>query len=129
MCGQHEETKYLQIIFFGDLTNSKEVAQRLGHLAVVNVQEGIVHPVSCKRLVIGCLGLCDLILVMREDQIFATGMNIYLLTQITLTHNRALDVPAGTALTPAGIPVRLAFFLRLPQYEIQGIFLLIFTGD
>ena len=118
MRGQHEETQYLQIIFFGNLTNSKEVAQRLGHLAVVNVQEGIVHPVSCKRLVIGCLGLCDLIFMMREDQILSAGMNIDLFAEITFAHDGALNVPAGTSLTPAGIPVRLTFFFRLPQYEI-----------
>ena len=75
---EHEETQYLQIIFLGDFTNGKEIAQGFGHLSVVDVQESIVHPVFCKRLVIGCLGLCDLILVMREDQIFATGMNIYI---------------------------------------------------
>ena len=87
MCGQHEETQYLQIVFFGDLTDSKEVAQRLRHLAVVNVQECIVHPVFCKRLVIGCLGLCDLIFMMREDQILAAGMNIDLFAEITFAHN------------------------------------------
>ena len=118
MCGQHEETQYLQIVFFGDLPDSEEIAQGFGHLAVINVQESIVHPVFCKRLVIGCLGLCDLIFMMREDQILSAGMNIDLFAEITLTHDGALDVPAGTSLAPAGIPVRLAFFFRLPQYEI-----------
>ena len=78
MCVQHEETKHLQVILLADLTHSTEVSKGLGHFTVINIQERIVHPVSCKRLVIGCLGLCDLILVMREDQIFATGMNIYI---------------------------------------------------
>ena len=79
MCGQHEETKYLQIIFFGDLTNSKEVAQRLGHLAVVNVQECIVHPVSCKFFTVSGFTLCDFIFMMWEYKILAAGMNVDLL--------------------------------------------------
>ena len=45
MCAQHEETKHLQIIFLADLTNSKEIAQRFGHLTVINIQECIMHPV------------------------------------------------------------------------------------
>ena len=118
MCGQHEETQYLQIVFFRDLTYGEEIAQGFGHLAVVDVQESIVHPVFCKRLVIGCLGLCDLIFMMRKDQILSAGMNIDLFAEITFAHDGALDVPAGTSLTPAGIPVRLAFLFRLPQYEI-----------
>ena len=50
MRGQHEETQYLQIVFFGDLPDSEEIAQGFGHLAVVDVQETIMHPVSCKNL-------------------------------------------------------------------------------
>ena len=128
MCGQHEETKYLQIIFFGDLTNSKEVAQRLGHLAVVNVQECIVHPVFCKRNSIAAFALCDFIFMMWKNKIFAAGMDVDLLSKIFLGHNGALNMPARSSVAPWRGPVWLSFFLRFPEHEIQRIFLLILTG-
>ena len=38
-------------------------------------------------------------------------------------------MPAGTALTPGGLPVRLPFLLRLPEDEVHRIFLLVLAGD
>ena len=128
MCVQHEETKHLQIILFTDLTDSTEVSKRLGHLAVVNVQECIVHPVFRKRNSIAAFTLCDLILMVREHKVFATGMDVDLLSKIFLGHNGALNMPARSSVAPWRGPVWLSFFLRFPEHEIQRIFLLILTG-
>ena len=105
MCVQHEETKHLQIIFLADLTNSKEIAQRFGHLTVINIQECIMHPVMRELLAAASLALCDLVLMMREDQILSAAVDVDLLAQIFLGHDRALNVPARTALSPRGLPV------------------------
>ena len=97
---QHKETKDLKIILLTDLTYSTEVSKRFGHLAVVDVEETVMHPVSCKNLTIAALALCDLILVMREDQILSACMDINLFSKIFFGHDRALDMPARTSVTP-----------------------------
>ena len=87
-----------------------------------------MHPVACKNLTIAALTLCNLILMMRENKIFPACMNINLFSKIFLGHYRALNMPAWAAFAPGRLPVRLSFFLRLPQYKIQRIFFLVFTG-
>ena len=87
-----------------------------------------MHPVSGEAFSRACLTLGNLVLMMREDQILSATMNIDLLTQIFLGHDRALNVPSRTALAPWRLPCRLALFLRFPENEIQRIFLLILTG-
>ena len=37
MGAEHEETQYLQIIFLSNITDSKEVSKRFGHLLIVNI--------------------------------------------------------------------------------------------
>ena len=111
---QHKEPQNLEIIFFTDLTDSEEVSKRFGHLPIVNIQEGIVHPVSGKYFSIAALRLGNLIFMMREDQVFPACMDINFFSQIFLGHYRALDMPAGTSLPPGRYPVRFSFFFRLP---------------
>ena len=100
MRAEHEETQHLQIVFLCNLTNCKEVAQRFGHLHIINIQETIMHPVMRKFLIIAGFALCNFILMMREYQIFTAGMDINLLAKIFLRHDRALNVPARTTVTP-----------------------------
>ena len=125
---QHEETQYLQIILFSDLSYGKEVAERFGHFTVVDVQETVVQPVTCKNLAVAALALCNLIFMVRENQVFAAGMNINLFTQIFFCHDGTLDMPSRTSLAPWRYPERFSFFFRFPEYEIQRIFFLIFSG-
>ena len=65
---------------------------------------------------------------MREDKVLTACMDINLLTQVLLGHDRALNMPARTALAPWGLPVRLAFFFRLPENEIGRILFVFLTG-
>ena len=70
------------------------------------------------------LGLCDLVLVMRKDQIDAASMDVDHLTEQTHGHGRTLDVPARASGAGAvALPRRLARLGRLPQHEIAGIVL------
>ena len=128
MCVEHEEPQHLQIVFLRNLTHGKEVAKRFGHLAVVNVQKCVMHPIFGKNLAIAALTLRNLIFMMREDQILSACMDVDLLAKILLRHDGALDMPARTAITPRRLPGRLSLFFRLPQHEIQRILLLILTG-
>ncbi len=87
-----------------------------------------MHPVFRKFPVVGRFRLGDLILMMREDQVFTARVDINLISQIPFAHDRALDMPARTSFTPGRFPERLPFLLRLPQHEIQRILLLLLAG-
>src|SRR5262249_1539091 len=71
--------------------------------------------------------LRDLVLMMREDQIDAPGVDIERLPQVLDRHHGALNVPAGPAWTEFSIPKRLAVLRRFPKHEIPriGLFVLI----
>ena len=84
MCTQHEETKYLKIIFLTDLTDCEEVSERFGHLTVVNVQESVMHPISGEFFSVRCFTLRNFIFMVWEDQVFSSCMNIDLLAKIFL---------------------------------------------
>ena len=88
-----------------------------------------MHPVCCKVLVVGALTLGNLVLMVREYQILASGMNINLLAQVAFGHNGALNMPARTSVAPRRLPERLPFLFRLPEHEIVGVFLAFLTGD
>ena len=128
MGAEHEKAEHLQIVLLPDLPHGEEVAQGLGHLLIINVQKCVVHPVVGKGLAVGRLALGDLILVVGEDQVLAAGVDVDLVAQIFLGHHRALDVPAGAALAPRGLPVRLPLLLRLPEHEVGGILLSLLAG-
>ena len=101
--------------------HEQHVAQRLGHLFVINGQEPVVHPVARKiGAVMSATTLRELILVMRKDQVLATSVNINRLAEVLLGHRRAFDVPAGPALAPRRIPARQFGRRGFPQDEVLG---------
>src|SRR5687767_14039924 len=93
-----------------DVGDAVDVAQGLRHLLVLDEQMFDVYP-EARECLPGCaLGLRDLILVIRKDQVDATGMQIDRRTaQQPQRHRRALDVPAWPARPGAVIPARLPF--------------------
>ena len=78
----------------------KEIAQRFGHLFLVNPNRTGVHPGVDVLHPIGRFGLCNLVFVMRERQIRSATMNIKGITQAAFRHRRTFDMPARTASTP-----------------------------
>ena len=81
-----------QLIHLG--SDGEEVVQRLRHLLLVDVDETVMQPVSGELIPRGCFGLGYFVLVVREDQILATTVDIECITQMSGAHRRALDVPA-----------------------------------
>ena len=73
--------------------------------------------------------LGDFIFMMRENEVLASRMDVNGIPEIPLRHDRALDMPARTAVAPRGNPCRFAFFLRFPENEIERILLLLFPAD
>ena len=123
MGGDHQETNELVPVFLGHFTDHEEVALGLGHLLVVDVDEAVVHPVVRERLVIAALGLRDLVLVVREDEVLAAAVDVDGLAEVAAIHCGALDMPAGTAVAPGALPVGLAGLGCLPEREVHRLFL------
>ena len=102
-----------------------EVAERLRHLLAFHQQKLGVQPEARERLAGERLRLRDFVLVMREDQVDAAGVDVERLAQVLDGHHGALDVPAGAARADRRLPERLAFLGRLPQREIARVGLLV----
>ena len=73
---QHQETQHVRRRGFQDVAQKQEVAQRLAHFLVVDLQHAAVHPVVCKRAAARGLGLRALVFVMREHQVSAAAVNV-----------------------------------------------------
>ena len=125
---QHKEAQHIGGRGLEDVAQQQEVAQRLAHLLVVDLQHAAVHPVIGEGAAACGLGLGALVLVMREHQVGAAAVDIERQAQVLARHSRALDVPAGTALAPRAFPRRLAGFGGLPQREVQMVALAIFQA-
>src|SRR5204863_6101407 len=98
---QQQETDRLARILVKQLVHGEEVAERLAHLLAGDVEEAVVHPVlrhegTTERRA----ALRNLVLVVREDQVEAAGMDVERLAQQLAAHRRAFDVPARRSATP-----------------------------
>src|SRR5688572_13152344 len=85
-----------------------------------------VEPEAREFLAGGAFALRDLVLVMREYEVDAAGMNVDgRLAEQAQRHRRALDVPAGAARPAADVPRRLVLLGRLPQHEVARALLVV----
>ncbi len=116
MAGEHE------------VADGLEVAERFRHLVALDEQEAHVHPEAREHFSGRRFRLRDLVLVMREHQVFAAGVQVERGAEILHRHRRALDVPAGTSWPERRLPMRLAGFGRFPEREIAGLFLVETVG-
>ena len=67
------------------------------------------------------LSLCrDLALVVREDQVVPSAVQIERRAQVLDRHHGALDVPAGSTHPEGGSPRRLVGQGPLPEHEVEG---------
>jgi hypothetical protein len=80
-----------------------------------------VHPVADEGRARGRLRLRYLVLVVGEDEVGGAAVDVEGHPELLLGHDRAFDVPPGTALAPRARPVRLPRLGRLPEREIEGI--------
>ena len=102
------------------------VAERLRHLLLVDQQVLDVEPEAGERAAGRPLALGDLVLVVREHEVDAAGVQVDgRLAEQPQRHRRALDVPAGTPGTEAEVPARLARPGRLPEDEVAGVLLVV----
>jgi hypothetical protein len=107
-----------------------EIAERFGHLLIVHLEKLAMHPALHEKLARGRLGLGDLVLMMRENQIDTASMDIDWGAEIFHGHHRALNMPAWPSFPEFGLPVDISIGLSptLPQGEIAYVFFLILVG-
>ena len=126
---QDKETDQLGLVFVQQLGHRDEVALGLGHLVAAELHQSVVHPIFDEGFAGGGFGLGDLVLVVREDEVVAPAVNVDGLADVFHAHRGALDVPAGTALAPGGIPGGFVGLGGLPEGEIGGVTLWVSGGD
>jgi hypothetical protein len=104
------------------------IARGLRHLLSVDQEVLTVHPIAGKCLAAEGFGLCNLILVMRKNEVGPSGVNVEGLAQVLGSHHRTLDVPARPARTYFAFPERLPGLGGLPQDKIADVGLLVFVA-
>jgi len=98
------------------------VAQALGHLLPVDGDHVVVHP-EPRRIVAGACGaLCNLALVVREQQVHPAAVDIEHVAEVFAAHSRAFDMPAGIAFAPGTAPLHDMLRIGLlPERKIVRI--------
>ncbi len=109
------------------LPEREEIALGLGHLFSVDGQVFRMEPVAGKGLAGGGFGLGDLVLVVGEDIVDPTRVDIQGFAQETHGHRRAFEVPAGASAADLGLPGGLVLLGPLPKHKVPGIVLLVFV--
>jgi len=84
-----------------------------------------MHPGVGKGSVPGAHGLGGLVLVVREDEVGTTAVDVDRRAEVAVDHRAALGVPARPAGSPRGVPAGLAGLSGLPEREVKGIVLLV----
>jgi hypothetical protein len=88
-----------------------------------------VEPEARHRLAGERLADRVLVLVVREDQVLAAGVDVELLAQVLRGHRRALDVPPRPHVAPVGLvgdpPAQLGEVRAAHQGEVVGVVLLV----
>ena len=122
---QHEQANRVCGVLVEDLLERVEVTEALGHLLAIHAEHARVHPDVGEGLVPGAHGLRRLVLVVREDEVGATTVDVDRSAQVAVDHGAALGVPAGTAFSPGARPAGLAGLGGLPEGKVEGVALLV----
>src|SRR3989344_5778956 len=84
-----------------------------------------MHPIVNEGTTSSRLRLCDFIIMMNSNMIFATRVDINFLTKQCTRHSRAFDMPAWITYAPRAIPLLEVSWLRgAPEPEVVRVPLL-----
>ena len=84
-----------------------------------------MHPVAHVIGAVGAAALGDLVLVVREDQVLATTVDIDDIAQMLVDHGGTFDVPARATTAPGRLPAGLVVAGRFPQNKVAGVSLVV----
>ena len=100
---QQPEGASVERVLVQQIGDGAVVAEGLRHLDPVDVEHGVVHPMTGELAVRGeCFG--PLVGVMREHEVGTAAVQVEAVAEDAEAHRRALDMPAGTSRTPRGRP-------------------------
>src|SRR5690606_10669719 len=120
------------VALFHERAQGHDVAEGLGHLLGVEEQEAGVEPVAGEGLAGSGLGLGDRVVVVREDEVLAAGVDVEGLAELGHAHGGALEVPARAALAPGcgpdGADAAVLGLGGLPESEVADVLLLVPVG-
>ena len=116
--------------FVEQVTQGVKVAERLGHLPSVDHEVGAMHPQIDEFFARAAFRLRDFGLVVGEDVVDASAMDIEPVAEHSGGHGTAFDVPAGATRTPRAVPFHVAVgrIVRFPEGEVADVFLFVFIG-
>ena len=97
---QHDRARVLTIS-----ETSTELPSDLHIFSPLMVTQALCTQYRAKLVAEG-LGLGDLVLVVREDQVEAAAVDVEGVAEVLVGHRRALQVPAGPAAAPGRLPAR-----------------------
>src|SRR5262249_39857614 len=112
------EAERVRGVVVEDVPYQNEIAKRFAHLFALVANHTHVHPITDERLLTGrAFRLGDFTLVVGEDEVGATAVDVDGRPEITGRHGAALDVPSWTPRAPRRIPGRFAGRGGLPEHE------------
>ena len=109
------------VAFFLQQGYGEELARGLAHLAVVGVQVGHMEPLGAPGMTQIALRLGNLVGVVGEGVVNASAVEIQILAVVLHGDAGALNMPAGIAHAPGGVPLQgliLKLGLGEPEDEV-----------
>jgi hypothetical protein len=131
MHGQQEVANHGRLVLLAQLADGHDQPCGLGHLLLAQPHGSPVQPVAGERLlaVQVRLRLCNLVLMVREDEIHPARMDVERRAEILQAQRGAFDMPARASLAPWAVPCRLARLGGFPQREVFGVALALVDFD
>jgi hypothetical protein len=129
---------FRDITIFGEnITKCIEVVSALRHFLVIYEEVSTMHPIFGEWFTSICLSLCNLVLMMRENEITSTHMDIDLWPEEFHITSGTLDMPTWSSLEYFFLSVYCDLYLPrvlsirflivcLPEGEVSNLFLVIF---
>ena len=119
--------------FLQQISQGEEVPCGLRHLRSLDHEMSAVHPVADKRprTMSGTFALGNLSLVMREDVVDASAVDVDRFAQKTCRHGAALDMPSWASFAPGTLPSDGSILGNpgLPEGEVgHGLLFVFVTG-
>src|SRR5918999_5341774 len=101
-----------------DLAERDDVADRLRHLLLRQLEQAVVGPHARERAA-RASRLGELVLVVRKAEVEPAAVELELRAEMLFRHRGALDVPARPAPSPRRVPGGvLALLRRLPEGKV-----------
>ena len=127
----HHRTKRLAqqgVLTVKELLQGNEVIVALTHFLTRDRDHVIMHPVVYGLMTQSGTRLRNLRLMVREDQIQTTSVDIKLLTEVLRTHRGALHMPSRETFTPRTRPMHDMLRTRfLPKGKVVTVLFLLLT--